>query len=123
MFHGQVCILLDLDVLLLHRLQLILDFGKGNRQKLVLPLLSLYLLLLVTLFLLKISNRRLNPVQFVAVLFLGSQQLVKLLSVPSQVLFHFDDAVVVIELVLLLSGFVLQQLQLFFHFDHVGLVS
>lgn len=70
MLDGEVDILLYSQILVLQILQLRLNFGQGNGNQLVLPLLRLDRILLVLLLALQVGDVRSDSIDLVAVLLL-----------------------------------------------------
>ena len=110
MLHSQVYLLLDGGVFSAQTADLSLDLGQRYRNELILPLLRLDLLSLVALLVLQVLNVGLDSVRLIFVLLLQGQQTLELVLVPGELLLPLDDPLIVVELILLVSRLVLQQL-------------
>ena len=106
----QIQVLLDAMSVFHQHLVLGLHFLQGDRNQLVLPLLSFDLFLLVRLLLRKIVDEGVESLRLGFRLVLQLQQVVELRLVPLKLLLHLDDSVIVVELALLLFRLVLQML-------------
>lgn len=102
--------MLDGGVFSAQTADLSLDLGQRYRNELILPLLRLDLLSLVALLVLQVLNVGLDSVRLIFVLLLQGQQTLELVLVPGELLLPLDDPLIVVELILLVSRLVLQQL-------------
>ena len=102
--------MLDGGVFSAQTADLSLDLGQRYRNELILPLLRLDLLSLVALLVLQVLNVGLDSVRLIFVLLLQGKQTLELVLVPGELLLPLDDPLIVVELILLVSRLVLQQL-------------
>ena len=101
---------------------MVLNLVESDSNQLVLPLLGLDLLLLVCLLFFQIIDERVDPVNFIVIFVLKIKQVFELFFVPHQLFLHPDNSFIIIKLLLLVSGLVLEHLELLLDFTHVGFV-
>lgn len=101
---------------------MVLDLVESDSDQLVLPLLGLDLLLLVGLLFFQIIDERVDPIHFIVIFVLKIEQVLELFFVPHQLFLHPHNSLIIVQLLLLVSGFVLQHLELLLDLTHVGFV-
>lgn len=122
-FNNKISILSNSLTFINLRIYLILNFGNSYCNKFILSPLRLNLLLFIFPFSLQIIYITINPINLIIMLLLQLQQTGKLILIPSQLLLHLNNPIIIIKLILLLLCLIFQHLQLLLDLTHMSSIS